>query len=199
MKLSEIKPLEDPEVAELLEIFMQNTEYPELSKDVLAGHSADAVRKIVPLENGQYELRITSKGANLFEADKFIGFIHVHGHDVAGNYIGVDLIYAIPAERNGKAMLMMLNGLRGFMKRPLLVTGAVFSGGVKMLKNLKRRGEFRVSVIDLDTGKLSPYEYEDINDESKGLVVEGFGWPAYMNYRHAGHDTEICTILFEEN
>ncbi len=200
MKLREIKPLDgDAEVAELLEIFMQNTEYPELSKEVLAGHGSDAVHKVVPLENGQYELRITKKGANLFKGDEFIGFIHVHGHDVAGKYyLGVDLMYVVPKERDGKARLLMMNGLRGFLKKPLLVTGAVFGKGAKMLKGLKRRSEFRVSIIDLDTGELSPYNHEDINDEALGLVVEGFGWPAYMNFRHAGHDTEICTVLFEE-
>jgi hypothetical protein len=203
MKLRDIKP-EGASTDELLqEIFMQpKKEYPELSKASLGQHTAEIEgathARIIPLENGRYSLKIISESATLFEGDKLIGFIDFTGHDISGKvYMSIKLIYTIPEARTGKELLLMINACRSFFKKPILITGAVFKGGVRAIKILKHRKDFRTMIIDLDTGETSPYNDELINDESKGIVIEGFGWPPYMNYRKGDIDHEICPVLFE--
>lgn len=175
-------------------------EYPKLSQHVLDDHAADAENpaKVVPLENGKYDLRIVKgKGVYLFEGEKLIGFAELHGHRVADKvYTAIDLIYIIPEERSGKPLLIMLNAIRSVFKSPVLITDAVFKDGARALRLLKtRKSKFSVSLIDLDTGELSAYEPQaNFHDDSKGVVIEGFGWPPYLKYRYV---PPICPILFE--
>lgn len=196
MKLEEFFPIKEKVhftfSPRLDEIVMSQTEgYPDL--DVVAlkqrTNSFNQPKKIIPLENGDYELKINAEGVGLFRNDILLAFMDLQGvSEFKTKYLKVKLIYVIPTAKSGKALLIMLNGTRSFLKTPLLIDGAVFKDGVKTIKALNRReGQFIVSVSNFKTGEITSYDDDLIVDKNLGIIVEGYAWPAYIEYAFPPH------------
>lgn len=204
MKLDELKPIRDLLIEQFIqEIFMQkDKEYPKLSKEILDSHSDETlntkIKKIIPLENNEYQLIVIKEKASLYKDKKLLGFMYVKGREINNKkYLNIDLIYIIPEARDSKALLIMLNGFRSTFKLPLLIDGAIFNGGVRTIKFLTLQNDFRISILDLNSYEEISYKGEIINDKDKALVIEGFSWPAFMSYKIGEYHQEISSILFE--
>lgn len=140
-------------------------------------HFNKTVDKTVKLED-QYELKITSDDYfALFKRDALVGWVRLEPMTVKGvRYRAVSIIYLIPSVRKTKALLILLNAVRSELKVPVLVDGSIFHDGVTILASLKKREEFKLSILDLKSGARS--KFDDVpNEADKAVIVEGFDLP----------------------
>ncbi len=157
--------------------------HPELDAPALKrqAESFKHPQKIIPLEGNQYELKIAPHGVGLFRDGKLLAFMDLQGASEFGTkYLEIKLIYVVPEARGGKALLVMLNGTRSFLKTPLLIGSAAFRDGISMINALNKRDQFKLSVLNFKTGDVVPYTGGLINDDDSDIIIEGFSWPAYI-------------------
>ena len=171
------------------EIFSSGTKFKDFSKDDIESASLyvkKSATKEVSLENGNYSLKITPDDYYALckgEEDTLVGWVRLDSRTISRKqFKTLRLIYILPEFKKTKAFLILLNAVRSEIKVPLLVDGAVFKDGEEALKSLSRREQFKVKVIDLDSGSEEEFNGTVPNDKSKGIVVEGFDFPLEEMY-----------------
>ena len=158
------------------------------------------VDKTVPLENHQYELKITSDNYfALFKKEALVGWVRLEPQQIKGKrYHLVKIIYLIPSVRKPKALLIMLNAVRSEIDAPILINDGVFNDGVAMIAALSKRDAFKVNILDVKAGEVSPFTGEVPNDSKKAIIVEGFDFPLVGMYEAPGSPPQpLSYVLFD--
>ena len=164
------------------ESFKTNTVYPTEYNSYAIAHVAEyilsAAKAKIPLENNAYKLVETLNGTfGLFKEDELLGWVKLGYRTINNtNYRDLEIAYIIQSARKTRAFLILINAIKQVVNLPILIDGAVFDDGVKAISALHKRENFKVNLIDLNTGELSDFEHIP-QSAHIGIVVEGWGFP----------------------
>ena len=135
--------------------------------------------RMVPLENGDYQLTVGNDGSyGLFKQDVFVGYANVVPETFGStSYGSLKLIYLVPEARKTKAFLIFVNALRHIVGKPIVVDGAVFDDGAAALNAMAKRNLFTVKILDKLTNCVAPFLGIVPTEHSKAIIVEGIDFP----------------------
>lgn len=93
-------------------------------------------------------------------------------------YTFIKLIYVLKAYRNTNALKWLLYAVAEVLQNPVVIDGAVYSGGQRVIDFLSKNAAVKLYVLDKNTGEVSDFT-EIPNSPDKVVIVttgkHGFG------------------------
>lgn len=134
----------------------------------------DAV-EVTKLEGGAFSLVVKNDIYAIKKNEEVLGWIELKKVSMFNKPFNlVKVLYVRPEFRKKNVTLIFIHALRETLDAPIMVDGAVFEDGEKLIDAIHKRKMYDVYVIDKQTGNKETYSPKSINFDNKKsfLVIE---------------------------
>lgn len=161
----------------LREMALKAGKFEEYGKEIVSDsqkYFSDAT-EITKLEGGKFSLVKKDEFYGLYKGDVLVGWVKITPRSMFRVvYSHIDVVYILPEFRKGKVVPIFLYALKEILDKPIMVDGAIFDDGEKLIDAIHKRKLYPVYNINKKTGDKTEYKPGtiDYDNEKSFFVIE---------------------------